>query len=70
MRLRGVAQSMAERIMAKSVAVLLIGLIIGIGGMLTSCSFMRDLSKKTSQDTPPIVYPGVDDQKPAKPDAK
>ena len=61
---------MTERTITKSTAVLLIGLIFGAGSMLISCSFMRDLSKKTSQDTPPIVYPGVDERKPDKPDAK
>ena len=61
---------MTERIITKSTAVLLIGLIFGAGSMLISCSFMADLSKKTSQDTPPVVYPSVDEQKPVRPDAK
>jgi hypothetical protein len=61
---------MAERIKATSVAVLLIALILGIGGTLGSCSFMADLKKKTNEDTPQVIYPPLDDNKPEKPNAK
>ena len=61
---------MAERTRAKAVTVLLIALILGIGGMLVSCSFMADLKKKTNEDNPQVIYPPVNENKPDKPDAK
>lgn len=62
--------AMAERTRVISVAVLLIALGLGIGGTLGSCSFMADLKKKTNEDTPQVIYPPVNENKPAKPDAK
>ncbi len=61
---------MVEKLLARSAVVLLACLILGIGGTLDSCSFIANLSKKTSQDTPPVIYPPVDDNKAVKPDKK
>jgi len=50
--------------------VLLIALILGIGATLGGCSFMADLKKKTNEDSPQVIYPPVNENKPDKPDAK
>ena len=68
--LRYLVQPKTALVTFKSMAALLMGLILCFGSLLAGCSVWKDVRNNTNPEAPVVIYPPILDEKKADTDKK